>query len=300
MNLVKEIREYFASLPCPGAMEIKALPQKYPAYVIRISEGYGVAIEVNNDLEVAEKFNNIKLHTGAMILDGEAKNFLILRSAFEEYRYEFASVCAEFVDPGDNGENRDALLADPYTWWVKWKELVGNTNRDQRVYNVIAEMMVLDYKYKKDMTTEWASTKMGSHDIECAEESCEVKSTLKRYGADITISSQHQLEHIKPLFIYFCRLEESLEGISINELKTQLITDGYDEGKLEIELEKQGFERGSNIRNKKYKKLEGRIYEVDEAFPKIVRSSFKDDKYPDAIIHIQYTVNLDGIRYTSW
>lgn len=300
MDLVKEIREYFASLPCPGAMEITALPKDYPAYVIRIPDGYGVAIEVDNDLEAAEKFNSIKLHTGIMTIAGETKNYLILRSAFEEYRYEFASVCAEFVDPGDNGINRVTLIADPYTWWTKWKELVGNANLDQRVYNVIAEMMVLDYKYKTDKTTEWASTKMGSHDIECASESCEVKSTIKRYGANITISGQHQLEHFKPLFIYFCRLEESLEGDSINEIKARLLANGYDEARLETELTKQGFERGSNIRNKKYKKLEGRVYEVDDAFPRIVQSSFKDNKFPDAITHIQYTVDLDGISYTTW
>lgn len=300
MNLIKEIREYFASLPCPGAMELTTLPAEYPAYVIRISDGYGVAIEVANNLEIAEKFNNIKLHTGLMTLDGETKNYLVLRSAFEEYRYEFASFCAEFVDPGEMGGNRKALLADPHGWWTKWKELVGNVNREQRVYNVIAEMMVLNHKYKTDITAEWTATKMGSHDIECVEESCEVKSTIKRYGAEIIISGQHQLEHVKPLYLYFCRLEESLEGISINELKAKLVANGFDEGKLEAELEKQGFERGSSIRNKKYKKLEGRIYTIDESFPKIVRSSFKNNKFPDSIIHIEYTVDLDGIKYKAW
>ena len=53
-------------------------------------------------------------------------------------------------------------------------------------------------------------------------------------------------------------------------------------------------------RNKKYKKLEGRIYEVDDSFPRIVQSSFKNDKYPNAITHIQYTVDLDGIEYSTW
>ena len=300
MDLIKEIREYFASLPCPGAMVLQSLPSEYPAYVIRIPDGYGVAIVVDSNLEVSERFNSIKLQTRIMTMAGEIKNYLILRSAFEEYRYEFASVCAEFVDPGENGTNREALLTDPYTWWSKWKELVGNTNRDQRVYNVIAEMMVLDLKYKSDKTAEWASTRMGSHDIECAEESCEVKSTVKRYGVDIVVAGQHQLEHIKPLFIYFCRLEESLEGVSINEMKTTLIEDGFDEGKLETELEKIGFERGSSVRNKKYKKLEGRIFEVDDAFPRIVKSSFKNDKFPDAISQIQYTVNLGDYSYNPW
>ena len=175
MDIVKEIREYFASLPTPGARKIEALPDNYPAYVIRITEGYGVAIQADEKLEVSEKFNSVRLHTGIISINGQTGNYLILRSAFEEFRYEFASLCAEFVDPGNMGNNRKTLLADPYTWWAKWKELVGNTNRELRVYNVIAEMMVLDNKIQSDPTTEWAATRMGSHDIECAEESCEVK-----------------------------------------------------------------------------------------------------------------------------
>ena len=300
MDIVKEIREYFASLPTPGARKIEALPDNYPAYVIRITEGYGVAIQADDKLEVSEKFNSVRLHTGIISINGQTGNYLILRSAFEEFRYEFASLCAEFVDPGNMGNNRKTLLADPYTWWAKWKELVGNTNRELRVYNVIAEMMVLDNKIQSDPTTEWAATRMGSHDIECAEESCEVKSTVKRYGTTITISGQHQLEHIKRLYIYFCRLEESLEGVSINEMKQTLIHHGYDEGKLEIELERQGFERGANIRNKKYKPLEKRRYEVTEDFPQIVKESFKGDKYPAGISHIEYTIDLEGMDYTAW
>lgn len=300
MSLLQEIREGFASLRTNGAMAIRDLPSDYPAYIIRLADGYGVAIEVDRSMEVSERFNSCRLKTQLLGLGGANSNFLILSSAFEEYRYEFASLCAEFVAPGVNGTNRSNLLEDPYTWWERWKELVGNTNREQRVYNVIAEMLVLEHKMKTDKTTEWAATRMGTHDIECAEESCEVKSTVKRYGADIVISGQHQLRHIKRLFLYFCRMEESLEGVSINEMKERLIECGYDEGKLEVEIERQGFERGANIRNKKYKLLEKRKYEVDDSFPQITQANFKGERYPDAITHIEYTVDLDGIEYTSW
>ncbi len=83
MDIVKEIREYFASLPTPGAREISALPDVYKAYVIRIPEGYGVAIRVDENLEVSEKFNNVSLHTGVMTINHKTHNYLILLSAFE-------------------------------------------------------------------------------------------------------------------------------------------------------------------------------------------------------------------------
>lgn len=300
MTAIEEIREGFASIKTNGARVITSLPKEYIGYVIRTPDGYGVAIEVDEKLEVSEKFNSCKFHTGLLGIEGAMKNYLILSSSFEEFRYEFASLCAEFVEPGNEGKNRKDLVNDPYTWWTKWRELVGNTSREQRVYNVIAEMMVLAEKRKEDPSTEWAATKSGSHDIECEQESCEVKSTIVRYGATVTISGQHQLEYVKRLWLYFCRMEESLEGVSINDMKETLIREGYDEGKIELELEKQGFERGANIRNKKYKVLEKRKYAVDETFPRIVNGSFKEDKLPNAVIHVEYTVDLDGVPYTAW
>lgn len=300
MRVIDEIREGFASLDTNGARLISALPIDYPAYVLRTNDGYGVAINVDESYEISERFNSCRFHTGQLRMDGNVKNYLMLDSMFEDYRFEFASLCTEFVEPGKNGENRKSILSDPYVWWERWRELVGNTSREKRVYNVIAEMLALATKYKEDKTTEWAATKSGSHDIECDTESVEVKSTIKRYGATITISGQHQLEHVKPLWLYFCRMEESLEGVSINDAKQILISNGYDENRIEIELERQGFEKGSSARNKKYKVLEKRKYEVNNSFPRIVKESFKGDQYPRAVVHIEYTIDLDGMEYTSW
>ena len=141
---------------------------------------------------------------------------------------------------------------------------------------------------------------MGSRDIECAEEICEVKSTCKRYGAEITIAGQHQLLHKKPLYLYFVRMEESVEGISVNDMKKRLIQAGYDPGKLETELQQQGLERGASIRDRKYKILEKRKYIVDESFPRITKESFKDNRLPSGITQVIYTVDLDAVNYTAW
>lgn len=300
MNIVQEIREGFASLKDNKVKEIESLPQEYKAYIIRTTGLYGVAVKVSDDLKVNEKFNSCSFKTQLVSVGGIPATLLVLSSGFEEYRYEFASLCAEFVDPGDNGMNRIQILNSPLNWWRKWKELMGNTNREQRVYNVIAEMMVYEHKLKHDTTAVWSASSMGTHDIECKTESCEVKSTLKRYGAGIVISGQHQLEHKKPLFLYFCRMEESILGESINSMKDRLIAQGCESGKLEIELERQGFESGTSIRDKKYKILEKRKYTVDDSFPRITKDMFVSGCYPKGITHIEYTVDLDGIVYSEW
>ena len=300
MTILEEIRESFASMTSYGAMRINSLKDEYTAFVVRISDGYGVAIPVDGDVEIAEKFNSCKFRTGLLSIEGNPSNYLMLISAFEEYRYEFASLCAELVAPGDNGCARAALLACPLDWWKKWRELVGNDIKERAIYSVIAEMCVLENKLISDSSAEWTAMRMGSHDIECAAESCEVKSTCKRYGAEINVAGQHQLVHKKPLYLYFVRMEQSLEGVSVNDMKKRLISAGYDPGKLERELQQQGFERGASIRDKKYKILEKRKYVVDESFPYITRESFKNNQLPAGITHIVYTVDLDAVSYTTW
>lgn len=300
MTILEEIRDGFASMASYGAMQLNTLTAEYLAYIIRIPDGYGVAIPVNKDMEVAENFNSCKFRTGLLSIGGNPSNYLMLISAFEEYRYEFASLCAELLSPGENGRDRKALLEDPLDWWKRWKELVGNDIKDKAVYSIIAELRVLEHKRISDPSAEWTATHMGSHDIECSTESCEVKSTCKRYGAEVTIAGQHQLVHKKPLYLYFIRMEESLEGISVNDMKKRLVQTGYDPAKLEMELQQQGLEHGASIRDKKYKILEKRKYIVDESFPCITRESFKNDQLPAGIIQIVYTVDLDALSYTAW
>lgn len=300
MTILEEIRDGFASMTTYGALPISNIPDEYVAYMIRIPDGYGVAIPVKDNVEVAEKFNSCRFRTGLLSIEGITSNYLMLISAFEEYRYEFASLCAELVVPGEGGQIRQALIRSPLSWWNNWKELVGNDIRDRAIYSIIAEMCVLANKIVEDPTTEWTALRMGSHDIECKKESCEVKSTCKRYGAEITISGQHQLSHKKPLYLYFLRMEASNDGISINDMKSKLINLGYDSGKLELELQHLGLEYGASIRNRKYKILEKRKYVVDDNFPSITKESFKNNQFPSCITHIVYTIDLDAVNYTTW
>lgn len=299
MAILEEIREYFASTQ-NGARDMKSLSPEYPAMVIRSNEGYGVAAIFDDERDISEKFANSKLYTQTLAIGGEEKKYLILSCALGSLRYEFATVCAQFVEPGIEGVDRKNLLEDPLAWWKQWRELLGNAISQRQPYSVIAEMIVLDELYIHDNTIEWSAVNAGSHDIEGNQESYEVKSTIKRYGATITIAGQHQLQSLKRLQLYFCRLEKSKIGVSINDMKNKLVSDGYDKEKIEQQLYHLGYEYGSSVREEKYKVLEKRKYEVDEKFPKITKSSFKNDHIPESVIQITYTIDLDGLEYTVW
>lgn len=299
MEILEEIREYFASTQ-KGVRNIKTLPIEYPAIVIRINEGYGVAIVYDGEKDISEKFANCRLYTKHLIIDGRKQKYLILSCFLNSLRYEFATICAQFIEPGINGIDRKQLLEEPLVWWKQWRELLGNSISDKKAYNVIAEMMVLDELYVKDNSVEWTAVTAGSHDIESNTGSFEVKSTVKRYGSTITVAGQHQFQSFKRLQLYFCRLEKSKLGISINDMKERLVSNGYDNEKLEQKLYHLGYEYGASVREEKYKVLEKRKYEVDSKFPKITSASFKGDHIPNSIVQITYTIDLDGLEYTVW
>lgn len=299
MGILEEIRECFASTQ-NGARDLRSLSKESPAMVIRNNDGYGVAIEFNDERDISENFANSRLFTQIIRIENDERKYLILSCTRDSLRYEFATVCAQFVEPGLDGIERKNLLDNPLNWWKQWRELMGNTIANREAYSVIAEMMVLDDLYKKDNSVEWAAVMSGSHDIEGDQGSYEVKSTVKRYGASITISSQHQLQSLKRLYLYFCRLEQSKEGVSINDMKNKLVEDGYDKEKIEQQLYHLGYEKGASVREDKYKVLEKRKYEVDDKFPRIVDSSFKGNHIPDLVTQITYTIDLDGLEYNVW
>jgi len=299
MNILDEIREYFASTK-RGVREIENVPKQFPAFAMRMNGEYGVAIPFDKEEDIYEKFANAKLYSKEICIDGIIRKYIILSCFIENVRNEFATLCVQFVGPGENGEDRSRLLNNPIEWWQHWKELLGNSIYDKKAYSILAEMLVLKHLYKINKKVEWSAANSGSHDIESDNESFEVKSTIKRYGSIITITGQHQLFSKKDLYLYFCRLEESNTGLSVNDMKIKLTNLGYDEAKLEMQLLRQGYEQGSSIRDIRYKVLEKRKYFVDDNFPKITKDSFKGGMFPKSVVQITYSLDLDGINYTVW
>ena len=298
MELLDEIRLLFASLP-GGAARLKSLPTEYPAFIIRNAGGFGIAVERGKEDAISEHFANAHFFSGRMYLAGEEKNVIMLQSYREDLRNEFACVCAQLADPGECGKERESLISTPLLWWKKWKSLLGNTIVDKAPYSVLCELYSLKRVYASDSSAIWTGSKAGTHDIETDTRSYEVKSTIRRYGASITISGQFQLLTPKPLELYFFRVEETPRGMSINEMVKDLVEEGYDKGLLEQQLSSQGYELGSSARERHFNILENRIYPIDDDFPKITEASFKNDKIPSGITQIVYTVDLEGLPYSA-
>ena len=298
MDILEEIRDCFASLQ-PGYRRLNSTGE-YATYVIKDSGLYGVALPFPNSEIISEKFSSCRMISKDMFIDNQHGTYILLMCDELNLRYEFASLCAHFADPGESGRERKKIIADPRNWWESWCKLLGNKISEKSASAEIAEMLVLDHLYQRDKSVRWTAKQNGSHDIESDTGSFEVKSTVLRYGAEITITGQHQLFSDRKLELYFVRLEKSSAGISIDDMKEQLVAHGYDEGLLEDQLIKAGFEMGAGTRKQKYKTLEKRVYTVDERFPKITNDSFVSGHIPESIIRISYTIDLNGIDYNAW
>ncbi|MBS4196444.1 PD-(D/E)XK motif protein [Lederbergia citri] len=296
MRLVQEIRSGFASLRSGRALPLTEVGN-YPAYVLRIGTSYGVVIEVSPDVKINERFSNVRYATEEYEIDGRRINFLYLSSDMEHLRNEFANICGALVDPGEKGIEREKIVKAPLKWWEQMKELLGNRNVDSSPYNVLGEMVAYYYLITNGKEVNWIGQINGSVDFESNDMDYEVKSTTMRYDSMIQISSQFQLQAGKDIKIFFLRFEESAHGTSIDDLVEMLVKAGADRNKIEESLICGGYEKYSTGRNRKYKLLEMRLYDVNERFPTIIRERFADYGIPQNVVKINYTIDLDGLEY---
>ena len=297
MTLQEEIRNNLNRGFTGKAMRIRALPDEYPAWTIKQDDWYGVAIPVDEYRSFSEEFANARIWCASQVrIEDSQMDCLILACGDPLLRNSFSIVCTQFVDPGENGLSRDALKSAPEGWWKEWKKLLGNKNANAEVYPELGEMIVLEHLLAKERRPEWRGPDGSVHDIECPDESFEVKSTVQRYGYSIKASSAFQMDDSgRPLSVVFCRFEESLSGISLNDMVGRLSDLGYPEHEIERLLKKKGFEKGKTARNKKYKLLEMVVYPVGEDFPAITKESFAEGRIPDRISHLTYEIDLAGL-----
>lgn len=302
LELTKEIQRLFASSSNMTAIPIKQLPEEYKAWVVRTNREFGVAIPVDDSINIVEKFSGARLRSERMQIGGVSMNLLLLISNKENLRLEFSVICSQFVDPGEDGSNRALLQTKPQEWWERWRSLLGNKYHEKSVHGLLGELVTYLILLEKGESPYWTGATGSSVDFITPSNDYEVKSTISRYESNVQISGQFQLDRNtdKPLSMILCRFEPSIEGYSINDLVDKLVNHGVDRYELESELFDLGYEEGSSSRNRCFKLHEIRHYRVDENFPGITLKSFKEERLPERVKHISYTIDLTGIPYDEW
>lgn len=274
----------------------------YPAWTVKFVDGYGVAIPYSGQQEINENFSNARIYSSVIRFNAETEQkALLLTTESYDIAVPFSALCAELVDPGEGGIFRSEIISSPVKWWREWKNLLGNKSIDDRVYDVLGELCVLNYLIANGEDANWNGPAGASYDIETDVRFVEVKSSVVRDQKEITISNQFQLDPPnKHLDLVFCQFEPSVvSGVSINLLVDQLKDKGVNISSINQKLKELGFEEGRSSRNKTFILHSMLKYTVDSTFPRITPASFIGGVMPAGITKITYTVDLSGMTPES-
>lgn len=297
--LNEEIISNWTGSPSGIAMKIGSLTDcGFDSWTIKTPTEYGVAFPIDKDEEISEYFAGAHYYTNKIILNkSEERNVLLLTTDKVDIIEQFAALCAELINPGENGEQRTEIESNPLSWWMQWKELLGNKSVDLRAYDVLGELWTLKYLMQHGINAEWNGPNGATYDIDCDGFFVEVKSTTARNKRQITLSNLFQLEppNGEKLYLVLCQFEAAQSGICIDSLVKDLEQLGYSSYGLNEKLEKLGLEKGKTARKRNYIIHAVTKYEVNDKFPAIRESSFVGGRKPEGVMGITYTVTLDGI-----
>lgn len=297
--LTNEILNNWAGSPSGFASALHELSDsRYESWTIRTSSEYGVAIPVAQNEEISEYFSGAHYYTRKIILDGtEEREALLLTAERDDIKEQFAALCAELLNPGENGELRKEISNNPIVWWSQWKEILGNKSVDLRAYDVLGELWMLKYLAEQGENAEWNGPDGATYDIDCDGYFIEVKSTIARNRREITLSNLFQLDPPEgmKLYLVLCQFETAQVGICIDGLVRDLEGLGYSSQMLNDKLERLGLEKGKTARKRNYILHAAIKYEINDSFPAIRESSFVGGIIPEGVKSITYTVSLDGI-----
>ena len=270
----------------------------YPAWTVKISSSYGVAIPYDGEDDINESFANARIYSDNIVFDDHTvKKALILSTSIKEIESTFSALCCELIEPGTNGEKRSQILSAPLEWWRSWKEMLGNRNIDPRIYDVLGELCVFKTLLSLGEDANWNGPDGASYDIETDWGFIEVKSTIVRDKREVTISNPTQLDPPgKPLNLVLCQFEPTiLNGVSIDSVLEEFACMGYNTEVLNTKLSKMGFDSGMSSRKKTFILHEMLKYTVDSDFPRITPASFVGGVMPVGITKFTYTVDLSGM-----
>ena len=303
MNLRNDIIKNWSTDIVGYAHAVSALDSLgFPGWTVKYHDSYGVAIPYEGTEEINELFSNAQIKSDIItVKNGQAQKAILLLAKYSVAQHPFSSLCEELMNPGDQGENRKAVLSSPVSWWRDWKELLGNKDIDDRVYDTLGELCVMKHYVSRGEEVSWGGPDASTYDLELNDRFVEVKSTTSRSKKEITINNQFQLDPPeKTLDLVLCVFEESaLNGTSIDEVVADLVSLGISADYLNSRLAKKGLEEGMSSRKRKFITHDILKYRIDERFPRITPDSFVAGVLPLGINKITYTVNLDGMEAES-
>ena len=288
--MINKLKEIFLELDIDKKRSIN-IDDVSIAYAFKNKFEYGVYIEYEGQVQVDEKFSSIRLYTASV----KDENVLLLSCKDIESLSVFIHMAYDFI----LFDNRDIILKNPFSWFEKWKNAIGNHKKNLMVYDIIGELKSYICLCKQHKNVKWSSMHLGTHDLEADNIAYEVKTTINKTVNQIHISSVNQLmkDGDKSLYILYVKVEKSENGYSINDLIQEMKKDSIFDVCMEEYLEQKGYNIGKKERDEKYIVRNIFKYAVDDKFPRITSDQFKDEKVPNGVVSLSYIIDLSNLDY---
>jgi len=262
-------------------------------FLVRAQHEYQIAIPYQGP-DYFDEFVGISISTNEFDYEGKTFPVLYLHAKDDISMDQLAPIAEEFLLK----KNRAFLTANPEEWFDGWRKIFGDAMRKYSPYDVLGEMIALREVYKKDKTAKWMGPKSGSQDIVCEKQVIEVKTTTRKKESEIHVNSAVQLAADKPEFLMFVRLEYTSQGLTIDDLKDELVKVGYSETKIEDNLVQKGMLKGSKSRRIPYDVLEVSLYPVNKnTFPIISLEKINELAPTKNIMDYQLLLDLNTIPH---
>jgi hypothetical protein len=220
----------------------------------------------------------------------------------------FDAIANEIAEKLDRGISKEIIIAVISKWRNFWGKPLQELLSHNELIGIFAELWFLYYwllprTNNLEAMNRWCGPFLSRHDFEWEGKSVEVKATT---NVQSRIHKIHGIEQLSPpekgeLWLFSLRLrEEKGAGNTLPTLialsREKLKEDPDALSKFENILVVLGY---SSFYDEEYSKLKFRIvdeklYNVTNEFPRLVTSSFINERIPSGVGAIEYTINLDG------
>ena len=164
---------------------------------------------------------------------------------------------------------------------------------------LLNEMLAINSEAAKN----WTGPLRQRHDFSSPEISAEVKSTLKREGKTVHITSLEQLQlpsDGRPLVLVHTVLERTGSGgASVRDLIAEAIRLAADQSVIERALQSlqmDGWRSNDLLTAERFALLGVDFFRVDDGFPRLDPASFRPGFPPAGVLAVEYNLDLDHAR----
>lgn len=262
-------------------------------------------IPVENDAELQEdrRSAGVQVVVHELLERQDRRRFVDLACRRPNLNGVFAILAGEVLDELRKDETQPDVLCIEIL--DRWRELLKSHGTGMlgtaALVGIFGELWQLRKAsaHNPRCVDAWVGPNGRRHDFERGGVALEVKASTLRHGRLFEIHGHRQLEAPDggQLYLAAMKLEEVVDrGHAVPDLLQQLFEAGVPRQPVVARLAKLGYDVGHEevYRQQRFAVVEDRLYQVEDAFPKIVGGSFGSGDIPAGVVDLKYVIDLTG------